>query len=36
VPALKHQQDTIATIAELARIGIAASKLRLVFNLGKV
>ena len=33
VPALKQQQDTIATIAELARIGIPASKLRLVFNL---
>jgi len=33
VPALKQQQDTIATIAELARIGIPASKLKLVFNL---
>ena len=28
VPALKQQQDTIATLAELARIGIPASKLR--------
>ena len=32
VPALKQQQDTIATLAELARIGIPASKLRVVFN----
>jgi cellulose biosynthesis protein BcsQ len=33
VPALKQQQDTIATLAELARIGVPASKLKLVFNL---
>jgi len=32
VPALKQQQDTIATLAELARLGIPASKLKLVFN----
>ena len=32
VPALKQQQDTMATLAELARIGIPASKLRIVFN----
>ena len=32
VPALKQQQDTIATLAELARIGIPAAKLKLVFN----
>ena len=32
VPALKQQQDTIATLAELARIGIPASKLKVVFN----
>ena len=32
VPALKQQQDTIATLAELARIGIPASKMRVVFN----
>ena len=32
VPALKQQQDTIATLAELARIGIPPSKLRIVFN----
>jgi len=33
VPALKQQQDTIATLAELARLGIPAAKLRVVFNL---
>ncbi len=33
VPALKQQQDTIATVAELARLGIPAAKLRLVVNL---
>ena len=32
VPALKQQQDTIATLAELARIGIPVSKMRVVFN----
>ena len=32
VPALKQQQDTIATLTELARLGIPASKLRVVFN----
>jgi cellulose biosynthesis protein BcsQ len=32
VPALKQQRDTIATLAELARIGIPATKLRIVFN----
>ena len=32
VPALKQQQDTIATLVELARLGISGSKLRLVFN----
>ena len=32
VPALEQQQDTIATLAELARIGIPASKMRVVFN----
>src|SRR3954452_16156381 len=32
VPPLKQQQDTIATLAELARIGIPASRVRLVFN----
>ena len=32
VPALKQQQDTIATLAELTRIGIPASKLKVVFN----
>jgi hypothetical protein len=32
VPALKQQEDTIATVAELARLGIPASKLKVVFN----
>jgi MinD-like ATPase involved in chromosome partitioning or flagellar assembly len=32
VPALKQQKDTIATLAELARIGIAPDRLRIVFN----
>jgi hypothetical protein len=32
VPALKQQQDTIATLAELTRLGVPASKLKLVFN----
>jgi len=32
VPALKQQQDTIATLAALARLGIEPSRLRLVFN----
>ena len=33
VPALKQQQDTIATLAELVKLGIPAAKLRIVFNL---
>lgn len=32
VPARKQQQDTAATLAELARIGVPPEKLRLVFN----
>lgn len=32
VPARKQQQDTAATLAELARIGVAAERIRLVFN----
>jgi hypothetical protein len=32
VPALKQQQDTIATLTELSRIGVPAFKLRVVFN----
>jgi hypothetical protein len=32
VPALKQQQDTIATLTELARLGIPAAKLKVVFN----
>src|SRR6185369_2107537 len=31
VPALKQQQDTIATLAELAQLGVPASRLKLVF-----
>lgn len=33
VPAGKQQQDTIATLAELSRLGIPADKVRLVFNM---
>lgn len=33
VAALKQQQDTIATLAELARLGVPASRLKLVFNM---
>lgn len=33
VCALKQQQDTIATLAELARLGVPASRLKLVFNM---
>lgn len=33
VPALKQQQDTIATLVELARLGVPASRLKLVFNM---
>ena len=33
VSALKQQQDTIATLAELARLGVPASRLKLVFNM---
>lgn len=32
VPARKQQQDTAATLAELARIGVPPHRLRLVFN----
>jgi hypothetical protein len=32
VPALKQQQDTIGTLAELARLGVPASRVRIVFN----
>lgn len=32
VPARKQQQDTAATLAELARIGVAPERLRVVFN----
>ncbi|WP_428424466.1 StbB family protein [Methylibium sp.] len=33
VSALKQQQDTIATVAELAHLGVPASRLKLVFNM---
>lgn len=33
VPALKQQQDTIATLAELAQIGVPASRMKVVFNM---
>lgn len=33
VPAGKQQQDTMATLAELSRLGIPADKVRLVFNM---
>jgi hypothetical protein len=32
VPAAKQQQDTIATLAELARFGIGPERIRVVFN----
>jgi hypothetical protein len=32
VPAIKQQNDTVATLAELSRIGVAASRIRIVFN----
>ncbi|HSI51892.1 MAG TPA: StbB family protein [Ideonella sp.] len=33
VPPLKQQQDTIATLAELARLGVPASRMKVVFNM---
>jgi hypothetical protein len=33
VAALKQQQDTIATLAELARLGVSAARIRIVFNM---
>lgn len=33
VPTRKQQQDTIATLAELSRLGIPAGKVRVVFNM---
>lgn len=33
VPALKQQQDTIATLVELSRLDVPASRLKLVFNM---
>jgi len=33
VPPLKQQQDTIATLIELSRLGVAPERVRLVFNM---
>ena len=33
VPALKQQQDTIATLIDLSRLGVSSSRLKLVFNM---
>ena len=33
VPALKQQQDTIATLAELAGLGVDPSRIKLIFNM---
>jgi hypothetical protein len=33
VPALKQQQDTIATLVELEHLGVPASRLKVVFNM---
>jgi len=33
VPACKQQRDTMATLAELSRLGISADKVRVVFNM---
>jgi ethanolamine ammonia-lyase large subunit len=33
VPAFKQQQDTIATLVELARLGVPPSRVKLVFNM---
>jgi hypothetical protein len=33
VPALKQQQDTIATLIELSRLGVPPQRLKLVFNM---
>ena len=33
VPPLKQQQDTIATLVELSRLGVQPSRLKLVFNM---
>jgi hypothetical protein len=35
VPALKQQQDTIATLVELAQLGVPAARLKLVFNMAE-
>lgn len=35
VPALKQQQDTIATLVELSQLGVMQSRLRLLFNMAE-
>lgn len=35
VPPLKQQQDTIATLVDLARLGVPPSRLKLVFNMAE-
>ena len=35
VPPLKQQQDTIATLVELSRLGVPRSRLKLVFNMAE-
>lgn len=35
VPALKQQQDTIATLVELSHLGVKQSRIRLVFNMAE-
>jgi len=35
VPPLKQQQDTIATLVELSRLGVPPSRLKLVFNMAE-
>lgn len=36
VPPLKQQQDTIATLIDLARLGVPPSRLKVVFNMAEV
>ncbi|WP_457356060.1 StbB family protein [Roseateles sp. P5_D6] len=36
VPPVKQQQDTIATLVELSRLGVSAQRLKLVFNMVEV
>jgi hypothetical protein len=36
VPTVKQQQDTIATLVELSRLGVPASRVKVVFNMAQV